>query len=326
MQPIIRKSTVRPAIAGQPFNFRIGGPNTRSRVLKQSYSRRMSIAAGMLCRGGLMLCADTEMGAWTHTLHEGKIKRFQCPGGKVVVAYAGHSAFSISAIQRCERDLQHVDPPHTLEELERILEDEYRRHVLSHPDHATDGTLSYRMLIGFWCPSNKARLFVTTQTAMHEIHTYDCIGMGDYLGHYLIRPHFIQWLEERDALSLSAVMLAGVKGYVEGCSGLSCFVGLRDDGSIGDAFGMPAPIIQPRTSVEWIDYSSKAYQYLAGKLFMASANMQMSDSDFQKNLEYFTREITEMRQRWKENIVHESMIYLPVAGEQPTPKDATRDH
>src|SRR5713101_4706144 len=117
----------------------------------------MSIAAAIKYKDGVLICADTEQSTWTHTTHESKIKKFECPGGKVALAYAGNTAFSLSAMQKCAEHLQHINPQDALQELETTLEDEYRRHVLSHPDHLSDGNLAYRLLVGFWSPGNRAR-------------------------------------------------------------------------------------------------------------------------------------------------------------------------
>jgi hypothetical protein len=284
----------------------------------------MSIAAGIRYSNGVLLCADTEQSAWSHTLHESKIKRVDLPEARIVLAYAGHSAFSLSAIEKCEQVLRHVEPDALREELEGTLEEEYRRHVLNHPDHAIDGTLQYRMVIAFWRAGDKVRLFKTTQTAMHEVAGYDCIGSGDYLGHYIIGPHFTQWLDERKALSLSSLMLAGVKGYVEGCGGVSCFCALRDDGMVADTVSLGSPIIPPRTMVEWLEYSSKGYQYLVGQLLLRAANPALSDSDFGKNLEIFCQQIIEMRERWTAHAVHEGMILIDREG-KPVPIDPKGD-
>lgn len=280
------------------------------------YSSRMSIAAGIRYKDGVLLCADTEQSAWSHTLHESKIKRIDLPDARIVISYAGHAAFSLSAIEKCERVLRHTEPDALKEELEGTLEEEYRRHVLGHPDHAIDGTLPYKMLIAFWRSGEKAQLFKTTQTAMHEVPGYDCIGAGDYLGHYLIQPHFAKWLDERTALSLSTLMLAGVKGYVEGCGGVSCFCALRDDGMIADGVSLGSSIIAPKTMLEWLDYSAKGYQYLAGQLFLRAADPMLSDLDFARNLEIFAGQVMEMRTKWTKGAVHESMNFLNREGQQ----------
>jgi len=279
----------------------------------------MSIAAGIRYRNGVLLCADTEQSAWTHTLHESKIQRIRLPEAEVVIAYAGHTDFSLSAIEKCGQVLRRTESEALLEELEGTLEEEYRRHVLSHPGYATDGSLAYRMLIAFWRSGEKARLFVTTQTAMREVLGYECIGSGDYLAHYLMRPNFTSALDERTALALSAIALAGVKGYVEGVGGVSCFMAVRDNGSVGDAFSLPAPGMTPRTAVEWIDNSSKGYRYLFGKLLITAANPELSDANFMAYLSTFSQQIAETRERWMREADRESMIFINREG-SPDPR------
>ena len=100
----------------------------------------MTIAAGLLHRDGVLLCADTEQTGWAMKLHAAKLGHFAHPAGKVAWAYAGNVNFAVSAIQKCRRRLEAAAPTDTLGELEAVLDEEYRRNVLSHPGYATDGT------------------------------------------------------------------------------------------------------------------------------------------------------------------------------------------
>ena len=59
----------------------------------------MTVAAGLLCKEGVLLCADTLQLDWETKSQECKIHSFDFPGGKVAFAYAGNSRFSISAVQ-----------------------------------------------------------------------------------------------------------------------------------------------------------------------------------------------------------------------------------
>jgi len=103
----------------------------------------MTIAAGFLHSGGVLLCADTQHEAGAMRVHAAKIGTFDCPGGKVGFAFAGNSAFAISVIQKCSKKLRSVPPEETLEELDNLLAEEYRRLAFDHPNHATDWTLQY---------------------------------------------------------------------------------------------------------------------------------------------------------------------------------------
>src|SRR5689334_18082767 len=95
--------------------------------IKVSYPRRMTIAAGFVCRDSVLLCADTEYRGWATKSHHAKIGSFDCPGGQVAFALAGNTAFAWSAIQKLKKRLEATPPSETITIAERVLEKEYRR-------------------------------------------------------------------------------------------------------------------------------------------------------------------------------------------------------
>src|SRR2546423_3744610 len=120
-----------------------------------------------------------------------KSEDFEFPGGKLAFAYAGNINFAVSAFQKCQRHLQEKKRQYPLAEIEQILDKEYRRNVLRHPDRSTDVNIHYWLLLAMWLPSSGAKLFATHETALHEVDTYECIGSGQYLARYLIDPSFM---------------------------------------------------------------------------------------------------------------------------------------
>jgi hypothetical protein len=84
----------------------------------------MTIAAGFVCREGILLCADTEQTAWAMKLHGSKLGHFACPGGIIAFAYAGNTRFAFSAIQKLQKRLQGIPPEDTLSEVEKVLDRE----------------------------------------------------------------------------------------------------------------------------------------------------------------------------------------------------------
>jgi hypothetical protein len=186
----------------------------------------MTIAAGFVCREGVLLCADTEHTGWSAKFHESKLGEFEIPGGKLAFALAGNTSFAWSVMQKCRRLLQTVPPEKTLSELERILDREYRRNVLSNPGR--DQNYHYWLLIAIWSPGHRVRLYATNETAIREVTTFDCIGIGRELADYLIRPCFTSLMPERLALPLAAYALAGVKESITGCGGMSVYLVLGD--------------------------------------------------------------------------------------------------
>jgi hypothetical protein len=255
----------------------------------------MTIAAGFLCRDGIVLCADTEQQAWAMKLHGSKMGDFECANGdKVCYAYAGNTAFALSAVQKCQNRLQSTRITNTIVEIESILDREYRRNVLKHPDHATDGTLPYHLLLALWKRDDKkAKLYVTAQTSIHQSQNYECIGIGDSLGHYLIRPMFNRGMKDREALNMAAYALAMVKDYVPGCGGLSVFKILKDDGRIGtvtSAFD---------GTFDLIEKYAKSYDYMARRFLMMMVDPTLEDEHFEMNVQmYLNSDMMRSRREW----------------------------
>lgn len=189
----------------------------------------MTIAAGFSCSDGVLLCADTEHTGWTAKSHHSKVDHFEVPGGKVCFALAGASTLAWCAIQKCKKRLHADASSDLIADLESILDDEYRRNVLGHPNF---NSLDYSLLVSVWTQNEGARLFATTATAMTQVREFHCIGIGGELASYLIRSGF-QNLSLKSATALAAYTLGSVKDSISGCGGMSIYVLLRNDGSVG---------------------------------------------------------------------------------------------
>lgn len=224
------------------------------------------------------------------------------------MAYAGNRAFALSAIQKCERKLKGSPPAETFSEIERLVDREYRRTVLSHPGYATDPTLPYYLIIAFRSVSSEVSLYVTEQTTIRRVEGYECIGIGDSLAHYLIRPDFRAEDNERRVLQLATFMLACVKDSVPGCGGLSQFLAIRKDGAVKNLYSTSgSPSVSLATNTEWLERYSKGYDSFARSLLYAIPNPDISDAEFDARLERFKSEMLRLRTDWRErSSIHES--------------------
>ena len=243
----------------------------------------MTIAAGLLCQEGVLVCADTEHVAWETKSQECKIHSLVFPGGRAVFAYAGNDRFAVSAIQKCEKRLKAArsktfDPQ---VEIESVLDKEYRRNVLSHPSQASDGNLHYQFLIAIWVEKLQARLFITSETAMTEVHGFECIGMGEPLARQLIRPAYSTSMPYCKALPLAAYALSLVKDNVKDCDGISVFTLLGHDGTESLTTSEPLNEWSLCTQVERY---AKGYDFLTKRLFLLITD-PTNDEYFEKNLQ-----------------------------------------
>jgi hypothetical protein len=144
-----------------------------------------------------------------------------------------------------------------------------------------------------WSPGEPPRLYVTSQTALQQIDGYECIGIGDYLAHYLIRPSFTVGMAEKEALSLCAYALTGIKDYVSGCGGMSVYLLLQNDGKVGLLTSLhDGPC-------EQLQQYSHTYDFTTRQLLMALVNEDADDADFERYLtEVFNKTLLKVRSEW----------------------------
>ena len=250
----------------------------------------MTIAAGFVCQDGVVLCADTEITAWQSKSHESKIDFVEFDCGKAAFTYAGHVRFANCAIQKCKRRLLAGGIENVLAEMEGILDQEYRRNVLSHPDQATNGSLDYEILIGLVSEGDRARLYVSSQTAVQEITSWAPIGIGCDLARHLIQhgPSTVT-----GAVKVAAYALSEIKESAPGCGGMSIYMILQNDGRHGVVTSIhdgPCKQLQ--------DFA-RTYDFVTRELLMQLANEDATDEHCEQYLrEVFTQRIMEKRRQW----------------------------
>jgi 20S proteasome alpha/beta subunit len=272
----------------------------------------MTIAAGLYYRGGVILCADTELTHATATTHTQKIIDFKCAAGRFAFAAAGNYRYAMATIQKCQRRLDALkDPEMWLEEIEGTIQSQYQTHVLDHPCQTIDSTLHYWLLIAARpAGGGAAQLFATEQTEVQAVNGYACIGIGADLAQHLINRNFVMGMAESDTLYLASFVLANIKDGVTGCGGLSQFLVLRDDGARADIVSVVNAGAAPITSVDWIEAHSKTYEMMTRTLLFQLVDRNLSDADFESNLDQLHKRILEMRTKWRKSSTHEAFFKL----------------
>jgi 20S proteasome alpha/beta subunit len=249
----------------------------------------MTIAAGFLCTDGVLLCADTEHTGWTSKSHQSKVDQFDVPDGKVCFALAGASALAWSAMQKCKKQLRETSSTDLVADIEGILDAEYRRNVLGHPDYLS---LDYSLLLALWTKSGGVQLFSTTATALTEVRQFQCLGVGAELASYLIRTGFLS-PSLKQASSLAAYTLACVKESIAGCGGMSVYILLRKDGTSGVLTS------EHDGPTKEIEKYARVYDFTMRRLLLWMADMQGEDVYFERNLsELVVKEIIGKRREW----------------------------
>jgi len=150
----------------------------------------MTIAAGFVCRDGILLCADSQhTGGWEKTFRE---KVFARPLGAVMLSFAlagdenvgrtviDECCLSVSTIPRTEQTIWNVR-----KSIRRTLKQELK-------DCPAD-IEKPQFLIAI-TTLNESILFSTREHAMPRVQDYEFLGTGGYIGKHLMQPFGPFWM------------------------------------------------------------------------------------------------------------------------------------
>jgi hypothetical protein len=169
----------------------------------------MTIAGGFPCQGGVLLCADTQHEGGATKTCSAKVRLSNCRTGKVAYAYAGHTPFAISAIQKCTREIKKVlNPEDIVPKLEDVIDAEYKRTVYAHPDRNSDWQIQDSLLFAIWNKGSQSWLYSAHETSLQNVLTFECFGIGMDVANYLIKPTYNDYLSEADAVYMATFVLS----------------------------------------------------------------------------------------------------------------------
>jgi 20S proteasome alpha/beta subunit len=190
----------------------------------------MTIALGFLCADGIVLGVDSQYSGGASKTSGQKIfpiqqnERFS-----VTLATAGHVGIAKRAVQKFTSALiKRVGVNSaSLTEMQDILEDVlceiHAKHVYSAPADER-ATVDFWMLMAVWTPT-EIGLFRTDVTAVTRVQERACIGVGSYLGDYLmdLLCHYAPVMRVEEVKPIVAYVIKCAKGFIEGC-GLNTFI------------------------------------------------------------------------------------------------------
>lgn len=197
----------------------------------------MTIAAGFCHRDGVILCADTQHEAGYTKSYEPKLVEFQTPSGaNCAFAYAGNTNFALSTIYKAIRKMQKAHAQdEALDILEGVLDAEYKRVVLSNPNHTSDENLHYYLLLAL-PDGDRMTLYSSYWNTVKIAPEFECVGIGETFAKHVIGLYPCPLPSERQAANIASYALEMVKLNVPGCGGPSQFISLRHDGTRSDGY------------------------------------------------------------------------------------------
>jgi hypothetical protein len=265
----------------------------------------MTIAAGLLYEGGVLMMADTLMSADTISIYQSKLMVHNFSDGKAVFGLAGNNVnLAESAVQECEAPLTRYEgKPRTFSQIAKVIRDALARHYKTHViDNQLQFTHYYNVVIAIYSSVDGVGLYVTDMTVMKRTRRgFECAGSGHDLAHYLIGPLYDRsWtkegkrISEERAQTLLYYAMANIRAFMPGSvGGDPILVEIQNDG-LSHAIGTGE-------SYQVMDNHLRRYGYYTGTLLL-SLFSTLTDEEFSKSLDGFVSATKQLRDLWKADL------------------------
>jgi 20S proteasome alpha/beta subunit len=259
----------------------------------------MTMVAGIRFDGGIMLCAESMYSGGDIKYNRTKIFTTRYEGGCTIFATAGHEGYAKLAVQEAQERIEAEKGRRTIKSIRGIVStvvsSVYANHIDKRLPHELYDSEIY-LLIAVWSESEGLSLFASRKTAVIRIDTYDCIGTGAYLGHYIIGPSYDDKLNERRVLMLAIQALAATKSHDPYCGGDSEIVILHEDGTTS-----PPNNTQTPHSFEFAETIIRTFQADAQRLLVTLTD-PATLAEAQPQVDAFAAKMRYTREQWMQFI------------------------
>jgi 20S proteasome alpha/beta subunit len=176
----------------------------------------MTIALGLPCREGLLICADQEVSApGGDKFYEERISCVDLFGSALVSSYGGSSGLWKEAIEKISRRLLELQGPE--EEGDVCVTPQAIYETADEVFTGMGRPASLQMLIGVGGVFNTPELFVFERGAMHRAAGITCVGAGELsLVRYLAENLYSASMNLESAKNLGIYLIAKAAQYVSG--------------------------------------------------------------------------------------------------------------
>lgn len=254
----------------------------------------MTIAAGMWCTDGIVMCADTE-----NTEGNSKWQRTKIWGGgdSLLLTGAGAASYMKMTYDKLAQEFMASRPENplaaraTVEELLLEIHDKhiFPLHQIGHPN-AND--VGIWLVIAMRCKNGELALIRTELTAASLVDDFEAVGSGREIFKYWAR-YFLEGNFNMDLASyFSLFMLREAKDVAFGAGGSSYVFKMAKD---------------PSTPKVWRSlWDDKAilagFPKSAVRVLLAATDLKLPDKAFETNLDMFKVMIRQLRGALKDNV------------------------
>lgn len=262
----------------------------------------MTIIAGFRCSGGIVLCADTQETVGEISKRNVPKLRYESldpllSGIDLGVAFCGASnngpfvdKIVDLAWDAAKRTTSLDDAAKAIEETIKTAYQEFGEIYQS--GYCPEADLVYGIKM-----QGDSRLFSALGPIVNQQEEYHSGGIGYYMADFLTKRMYNRYLNIHQCVILAAYILFQAKEHVDGCGGESHIAILREEGPSGR-------IDQDR--IDTITKNLELADHNLGKLLLTSADVEVSNEDFEKEfndaaglLKIFRNNHMESLDQWK---------------------------
>jgi 20S proteasome alpha/beta subunit len=288
----------------------------------------MTIAAGFVARDGILLCSDSLLVDGYTKTYEDKLFAWAKHGAVVGFAISGHATIAKMAVEMCEGSLDLIDPSeYSIESIHDYVRTTVKYVQQEYVDKAPQDEREARrfhLLAAIQLRSEKPRLLVSADGGVKTVSTYEGIGTGRSLAHYIIGPVYNKDMSVDEISIVAFQALAAAKERTDGVGGPSQFLTIRD--------GVLSPVVSQQDPKTFEDYVLN-YRQACSSLLMDISDPSMPDPKFTSRMESFADTALFLRASWR-GIVDQAdylmkyldmRIYRSKQGDSPNPQPTKAD-
>jgi 20S proteasome alpha/beta subunit len=270
----------------------------------------MTIAAGFVCRDGIVLCADSQESAGDY---KWPVKKLVIPKNmmgktRIMIAGAGFGPAIDTATQKILNrvSMHQLNYEEILRNIEEVLREIHERDLAFYPTRNQED-VQFQLLIAFTASEGYGGLFSTSGSLVKRVENFEVIGSGmvtNFFAHSLYRKN--SWDSPLLSLSegkvLAAYLIHLAKLQLSSIGGRSQIAAIDDGGGIQVAdWDVP----------NWERFFSE-FQWLSGNVMLDCADPSSSVEDFNSRLDVFVAAMKAMKEGFIRNRAEWQRIWRPV--------------
>jgi 20S proteasome alpha/beta subunit len=269
---------------------------------QQERRRRVTLIAGMVCKDGIVMAADSEQSGYFRKSNVPKLESYDAPGSyasslagsvagsSVIIAGAGNGELADYASHKIVREAADIMSMDDVEaRLEGVLGNIFGTRF---PIYKADDLGEFRLLIAIRAPDrDRPKLFSTYGSTLVERSKF-VLGSGTLVD-YILDQIYDSDMTTEDGVAAALSLLQIAKKYVDGVGGESKVAVLTNEGKVHQK-----PAFEVREEENILEEHSK----LANTLMLSMMRTRTdSDEVWSQHLEVFKAKIGELRIKKKKS-------------------------